>query len=44
VACPEEICFRKGWIGAAQLERLAKPLAKNGYGEYLLRILKGKVY
>jgi len=44
VACPEEICFRKGWIDAAQLERLAKPLAKNGYGEYLLRILKGKVY
>ena len=44
VACPEEICFRKGWIDAAQLERLAKPLAKNGYGAYLLRILKGKVY
>jgi glucose-1-phosphate thymidylyltransferase len=44
VACPEEICFRKGWIDAAQLERLAQPLAKNGYGEYLLRILKGKVY
>lgn len=44
VACPEEICFRKGWIDAAQLEELAQPLAKNGYGEYLLGILKGKVY
>jgi glucose-1-phosphate thymidylyltransferase len=44
VACPEEICFRKGWIDAAQLERLAQPLAKNGYGAYLLQILKGKVY
>ena len=44
VACPEEICFRKGWIDAQQLEQLARPLEKNGYGEYLLRILKGRVY
>jgi len=39
VACPEEIAFRAGWIGAEQLERLARPLAKNGYGQYLLRVL-----
>nr|WP_040016403.1 glucose-1-phosphate thymidylyltransferase RfbA [Desulfobacter postgatei] len=44
VACPEEICFRKGWIDAQQLEQLARPLEKNGYGTYLLRILKGRVY
>lgn len=40
VACPEEIAYRLGFIDAAQVERLAKPLAKNGYGQYLLRILK----
>jgi glucose-1-phosphate thymidylyltransferase len=39
VACPEEIAWRMGYIGAAQLRRLAKPLAKSGYGEYLLRVL-----
>jgi glucose-1-phosphate thymidylyltransferase len=44
VACPEEICFRKGWIDAEQLEQLARPLEKNGYGTYLMRILKGRVY
>ncbi|APW37507.1 glucose-1-phosphate thymidylyltransferase [Rhodoferax koreense] len=44
VACPEEIAYRQGWIDAAQLEKLAKPLAKNGYGQYLQRILKEKVY
>ncbi|TIC78503.1 glucose-1-phosphate thymidylyltransferase RfbA [Crenobacter intestini] len=43
VACPEEIAFRKGWIDAAQLEVLAQPLAKNGYGQYLLRLLKEQV-
>jgi glucose-1-phosphate thymidylyltransferase len=40
VACPEEIAFRLGWIGAADLERLARPLSKNGYGNYLLNLLK----
>ncbi|WP_018604643.1 glucose-1-phosphate thymidylyltransferase RfbA [Uliginosibacterium gangwonense] len=40
VACPEEIAFRKGFINAEQLERLAQPLAKNGYGQYLQRLLK----
>jgi len=40
VACPEEIAFRKGFIDAEQLSRLALPLAKNGYGQYLQRLLK----
>lgn len=44
VACPEEIAFRKGWIDAGQLEALAQPLTKNGYGQYLLRILKETVF
>ncbi|KZD12606.1 glucose-1-phosphate thymidylyltransferase RfbA [Oceanibaculum pacificum] len=39
IACPEEIAYRLGFIDAGQLEALAKPLAKSGYGEYLLRIL-----
>jgi glucose-1-phosphate thymidylyltransferase len=39
VACPEEVAFRARWIDAAQLEALAKPLAKNGYGQYLLKLL-----
>ncbi len=41
IACPEEIAFLKGWIDAEQLNRLAEPLAKNSYGEYLLRIAAG---
>ncbi len=40
VACPEEIAFNQGWIDAAALQKLAQPLAKNGYGQYLLNILK----
>ena len=40
VACPEEIAYRNGWIDAAELQQLAKPLAKNGYGQYLLGLLK----
>ena len=39
VACPEEIAFRQGWITAEAVEALAQPLKKNGYGQYLLRIL-----
>ncbi len=40
IACPEEIALRQGWIDATQLEQLALPLAKNGYGQYLLQVLK----
>ncbi|WP_137172906.1 glucose-1-phosphate thymidylyltransferase RfbA [Massilia sp. HP4] len=44
VACPEEIAFRKGWIDSSQLEMLADPMKKNGYGQYLLRVLKEPVF
>jgi len=44
VSCPEEIAYRQQWIDAAQLEKLAKPLTKNGYGQYLLRVLKENVF
>jgi len=40
VCCPEEIAYRAGWIDAAHLERIAAPLAKTGYGSYLLALLK----
>lgn len=40
VACPEEIAFRRGWIGSEQLAQLAAALAKNDYGKYLLRLLE----
>ena len=43
VACPEEIAYRSGWISAAQLEALAQPMLKNGYGQYLQRVLTDKV-
>jgi glucose-1-phosphate thymidylyltransferase len=39
IACPEEIAWRQGWIDARALQALAEPLAKSGYGEYLLRLL-----
>lgn len=44
VACPEEIAYRKGYIDAAKLESLAQPLKKNGYGQYLLRLLNDKIF
>ncbi len=44
VACPEEISWRQGWIDAAQLQALAAPLAKNGYGQYLQRLLREAVF
>ncbi|OYT96676.1 MAG: glucose-1-phosphate thymidylyltransferase [Pseudomonas sp. PGPPP3] len=44
VACPEEIAFRQRWISAEQLETLAAPLAKNGYGKYLKRLLMETVH
>jgi glucose-1-phosphate thymidylyltransferase len=43
VSCPEEISYRRGWINTNQLEKLAAPLSKNGYGQYLQRILKEKI-
>lgn len=42
IACPEEIAYRMNWIGADDLERLAQPLSKSGYGDYLLRVLEEK--
>ncbi|HAF54520.1 MAG TPA: glucose-1-phosphate thymidylyltransferase [Thauera sp.] len=44
IACPEEIAWRAGWIDAAQLRALAQPLAKSGYGQYLLRLLEDRVF
>ena len=44
VACPEEIAFRNKWIDAGQLERLGQALAKNEYGQYLLRLLKERLF
>jgi glucose-1-phosphate thymidylyltransferase len=44
VACLEEIAFRNGWISAAELEQLAQPMLKNGYGQYLLRVLGEQVF
>jgi glucose-1-phosphate thymidylyltransferase len=44
VACPEEIAWRKGWISNDQLQELAKPLAKSGYGKYLLDLLNDRVF
>jgi len=44
VACPEEIAWRQGWIDARALEALAQPLAKSGYGEYLLGLLSERLF
>ena len=44
VACPEEIAFRAGWISAEQLERQAQPMLKNGYGQYLMRLLRERAF
>ena len=44
VACPEEIAYRAGWISAEQLERQAQPMLKNGYGQYLLKVLRERVF
>ena len=42
VACPEEVCFRQGWNDEAQVMRIAAPLTKNGYGRYLINLVKGQ--
>jgi glucose-1-phosphate thymidylyltransferase len=44
IACPEEIAFRMGYIDARQLERLAQPMRKNSYGQYLLEVLKDRIF
>lgn len=44
IACPEEIAWRRGWINDEQIEKLAKPLAKNGYGQYLFALLNKQVF
>lgn len=44
VACPEEIAYRAGWIDAARLEQLAQPMLRNGYGQYLLQVLRERAF
>jgi glucose-1-phosphate thymidylyltransferase len=44
VACLEEIAYRQGWISAEELERQAQPMLKNGYGQYLMKVLKETVF
>lgn len=43
IACPEEVAYRQSWVDAAQIEALAKPMLKNGYGQYLMSMLKEKL-
>ena len=44
VACPEEIAYRAGWIDAEQVRTLAEPMRKNGYGQYLLRLVQERAF
>ena len=44
IACPEEIAYRKGYIDAAQVQKLAEPMNKNSYGQYLLRLLEDRIF
>ncbi|MDP3438810.1 MAG: glucose-1-phosphate thymidylyltransferase, partial [Azonexus sp.] len=44
IACPEEIAYRQGYIDAAKLEQLAQPMLKNPYGQYLIGVLKERVF
>ena len=43
VGCPEEVAWRQGWIGDSQLEQLAQPLKKSGYGTYLLQLISESI-
>lgn len=44
VACPEEIAYRNGWVNAQQLEKLAQPYLKTGYGQYLIDLLQEQTF
>ncbi|MBA2724140.1 MAG: glucose-1-phosphate thymidylyltransferase, partial [Methylibium sp.] len=44
VSCPEEIAYRSGWISAEELEANARPMLKNGYGQYLMKVLNERVF
>ena len=44
MACPEEIAFRQGYITADDIRKLAEPLLKNGYGQYLMRLLDEQIF
>jgi len=44
VACPEEIAYRAGWVSREQLEEMARPMIKNGYGQYLMQIVNSQVF
>ena len=44
IACPEEIAYRQGWVSADKIRELAQPMAKNGYGQYLLKMLTEKLF
>jgi len=44
VACPEEIAYRRGWVSAADIEALARPMLKNAYGQYLMQMLNERVF
>jgi glucose-1-phosphate thymidylyltransferase len=43
IACPEEVAWRQGWITSSQLETLAKPLIKSGYGKYLMHLINDSI-
>jgi glucose-1-phosphate thymidylyltransferase len=44
IACPEEIAYRLGYLNAEQLQQLAAPMSKNGYGQYLLELLRERIF
>ena len=44
IACPEEIAYRQGWVSADKIRELAQPMAKNGYGQYLIKMLTEQLF